>query len=593
MLRATRFLTVVLVSLGSQTLVLPFSQAAPPADTLELRSVIDEANADDTAATSIELVAGQTYSIDDCDSEPGDEHDNATGDLDISRNNPLTIFTPAGSAPAKIVMNCNPKESIIQTFSSIGKLTLRNVVLSGGRATPGVPGGAVYAEGDLVLDRATFRNNRAGAGANGGIFSSFGDQGGSGGAVFAHGGVSVSRSVFIGNRAGSGGAGASYEGGECEWRGGGGDGGDGGAIAIVSFDNDTLSVSNTVFKANRAGNGGRGGSASCSEEAVDGEAGGDGGDGGRGGAVACICSPTPSFDYSTFVGNSSGHGGRGGDGAPGGAADDKAATAGKGGGGGKGGPGGLGGALFYAGGGDGPAAVVNNSTFHRNRSGNGGNGGAGGPGGEAIGNALSGGDGGSAGNGGAGGRAGAIYGDALSAEQGEGSFLTHLTIAENAGGGAGGLPGAKGLGGAGSESGDAGQKGRRGRTFGGTLNIKGWWAGYALVVGTPTPKADGPDCYTQATESLYSAATDADTSRYGCGFERPRNLGVQPFKSFRLRDLQKNGGPTPTRLFGPRSILRNVIKASRCPLFEDQRHVDRPRGRRCDVGAVEARKSDF
>lgn len=59
-----------------------------------------------------------------------------------------------------------------------------------------------------------------------------------------------------------------------------------------------------------------------------------------------------------------------------------------------------------------------------------------------------------------------------------------------------------------------------------------------------------------------------------------------------LATLAANGGPTPTVLPRPASVLLDAIQPGDCPLVEDQRGIRRPFGAGCDIGAVERTARD-
>jgi hypothetical protein len=84
-------------------------------------------------------------------------------------------------------------------------------------------------------------------------------------------------------------------------------------------------------------------------------------------------------------------------------------------------------------------------------------------------------------------------------------------------------------------------------------------------------------------DSGYNLESDAGKS---CMFSAPKHdlVGVDP----QLGALQGNGGPTRTMLPAAMSPVVNALPVSTglCP-STDQRHVSRPQGPACDIGAVE------
>ncbi len=462
--------------------------AAGVADIAELRDAVTEAN--ETAGNdTIELVAGATYAIspdaDECNDDIGFDDDlNETGDLDVvsqDENGPQDlVIEVASGAPAIIEVSCDDPEvdgdeqRAIEVlpgfrrdgigteqfpFDQLGTLTLRNVVITGGRAphllTPRIPfdlfnsfGGGVGAiESNVTLDNVTFSDNRAGSDTQlsetplGDVSalqtdSDGGFGGGGGGLSVLIGEVQITDSTFDSNASGDGGDGldglCDAENKEVVPAGAGGRAGPGGAV--FAFES-VLSVDTSTFTNNQTGSGGAGGAGTppeCADpssdpsEGLNGSA-GSGGDGGLGGAIYTI-SLTETITHSLFSSNDTGDGGAGGNGATGGTVpvqpqgDPEAGVlqtpedGAPGGTGGFGGNGGNGGAVFsisLAGLVDGlqveptPDRIYVNSTFDTNTTGAGAPGGSGGDGGIGVDGGADG-PGGPGGNGGCGGLGGAV-----------------------------------------------------------------------------------------------------------------------------------------------------------------------------------------
>ncbi|MEY2461601.1 MAG: hypothetical protein QOG30_3431, partial [Acidimicrobiaceae bacterium] len=563
--RFVRFACVALFAVTSVVVVGETASADAVPTIAELRSAVDVANANPGNDT-IALVSGATYSIsgDQCDEvATKDDDENESGDLDVLSFNEtasdvqdLTIEVPSGP-PAIIQVSC-PLTRAIEVISpddfsglsadavvqsglvpqdaiGLGRLTLRNVVIRGGRAphdfelfTVDSYGGGVFAfAANLTLDNVTFDDNAAADGVDGDDSAADGGGGGFGGGLAVLiGDIHVVDSTFNDNRAGHGGRGFD---GFCDGGpvlpGAGGFGGSGGAIfalqVVSSFD---LSIETSTFTANRAGDGGDGGdeseAAACVEGPFDGA---PGGFGGSGGAIAAFLS-TLSVGHSAFVANTAGDGGAGGSGNDGAdalapvlrpaaespSAEFVAADGEDAGSGAPGGDGGDGGAIATISGtivvvrdvAPTPDRVIVNSTFDSNVSGSGGPGGGGGNGGVGFGGGAEG-AAGTAGDGGSGGFGGAISDfpvtldgasglaaelrSDLSPQQVEGAFdLFHDTITQNGHGGAGGPAGAPGSGSGTPAAASDGEDG------GGSLDIASLEA-TGIVVGTSD--GTGPDCW--------------------------------------------------------------------------------------------------
>ncbi|QNE20376.1 CSLREA domain-containing protein [Kribbella qitaiheensis] len=116
-----------------------------------LREAITTANAAGDA-TTITLAAAATYGLNLC----GDDDTNATGDLDSTSAQPLTI---EGSG-STIDQNC-AGERVMNTLDSDGSLTLHELTLTGG---DDLFGAALQHAGDATLDDTTVTGNAGGAG---------------------------------------------------------------------------------------------------------------------------------------------------------------------------------------------------------------------------------------------------------------------------------------------------------------------------------------------------------------------------------------------------------------------------------------------
>lgn len=552
------------------------ASAAPVGDAAALRMAITDLNGTGPAA-EIELTPGVTYLIGSTEG-CADNDNNASGDLDIQRSNPLKIFTPDGQPPAVLQMACDPAtapQRVLQTLDpdggTAGKLTLRNLVIKSGHArADGVGhGGGVLSQGDLALEHVRFENNAAGDGEPGAADMRNGGAGGSGGAVAAVGAVTIESSVFTGNRAGKGGDGFSgTQSVPCDASAGGngGRGGSGGAVLALQG----LTITNSTFTSNRSGDAGKGGNGGCAGDLqAPGGKGGNGGVGGFGGAAQCGvlsslpgvpatgCATQMTVRGSTFNDNAAGDGGAGGNGGTG-----SLGQAGGAGGDGGAGTDATGGALFFIGA-PGATLTIENSTLDANTVGDGGPGGNGGQGGGSA-------AGGNAGNGGAAGVGGAVGAVAVTFTTTNIASLVHVTVTDNGSGGAGGNAGQPGAGGAGGTPGQPGDPGDQGGT---SLAILNPWTSTATVVGD---SGGGPGCVSAAASSGSSVSTD-DTC-FGAS-------SMQEFGSFALGALGDNGGPTKTRLPAAGSVL--LDKVSPAPLAVDQRAVTRPQGSASDIGAVE------
>ncbi|HEY1278091.1 MAG TPA: hypothetical protein VGF22_00365, partial [Acidimicrobiales bacterium] len=172
----------------------------------ELRAAIDAANSS-SDPTTIDLVAGTTYTFSGDECGDGPEDDNESGDLDL-RGTADVILEVATGAPATIQMSC-PGERVIQFQpESEATLTLENLVITGGDAQgddvdDSIGGGVVAAGGDLVLDHTTVTGNRANTNGTGFL------GGSGGGVVIVEGALTGTNSTITNNQAGDGTTGAA------------------------------------------------------------------------------------------------------------------------------------------------------------------------------------------------------------------------------------------------------------------------------------------------------------------------------------------------------------------------------------------------
>lgn len=131
------------------TVTITTDTVAADADT-SLREAITAANA--AGSDTIELVAGETYQLDLC-AGVADEDANASGDLDYTDDEPLTI----NGNGATIEQTCAGQRVLHQTDTSAA-VTVNNVTLTGGSGV----GAAVHFAGDLELTGVTATDNDAG-----------------------------------------------------------------------------------------------------------------------------------------------------------------------------------------------------------------------------------------------------------------------------------------------------------------------------------------------------------------------------------------------------------------------------------------------
>lgn len=326
-----------------------------------LRAAIDDVNAAPADEWTIVLQGGAPYVIDrDC--QDGDPDDNHGGDLDIVASVNVVIRADFDGPEATIEVRCSGERAI--DMSGGGGLLLNRLRITGGNTRNGAngdpngdrngkdaePGGAVRADGTVLLASTVFDNNRTGRGGSGAPplvpgSGGYGGNGGRGSAVIASE-IIVANSTFTNNRTGDGGVGGNGVGAG----GNGGAGGAGGNGTLAAF--NSISIQSSVMDGNRTGAGGNGGHSAQA-------AGGSGGIGGNGGA---LFSSSLSMVGTSVVRNVAGDGGSGGPGA----------TAG-----GNGGRGGFGGGVYAE------IGEMRDSTIADNAAGAGAPGGPGAPAGNS------------------------------------------------------------------------------------------------------------------------------------------------------------------------------------------------------------------
>jgi len=220
-----------------------------------------------------------------------DEDSNAGGDLDIGSSDGVVIEGPSSASRATITLDSGCTDERLIDVVTTGSLTLRNLILDGGRAmdantsdVDGDDGGAVYLRtGPLTAENVTFNDNIAG---DGGKADTQATEGGSGGAIHTSGALTLTSCTFTSNSAGDGflsGTSAleSY-------------GGSGGAV-FVAGSASAVSITDSTFSNNTAGDGGDSGGAW-------------GGSGGEGGALV-FTGGAMTITGSSFTSNSAGAGG--------------------------------------------------------------------------------------------------------------------------------------------------------------------------------------------------------------------------------------------------------------------------------------------
>lgn len=247
-----------------------------------LRAALDTANTATSGSVRIEIPPG-TYELTRCSGSP-DENENTAGDLDITTDVPVTLSAPDGGVV--ILQKCS-SERVLDSHGT-GVLVLAGVTLAGGNAygTPEQPtaGGGLRAAGDVILDRATIRDNRA-QGVYGDVASdgSSATPGGParGGGLYVGGSLMATDATLQANTAQGG------EGRDAATTGGPAAPGalaEGGAAYVVG----AITLTGGTIRGNRA-LGGRGGSGTVQAAAGD----------ARGGGLAQARDVTSSGDVST------------------------------------------------------------------------------------------------------------------------------------------------------------------------------------------------------------------------------------------------------------------------------------------------------
>lgn len=255
-----------------------------------LREILANADAESTVTFDPSL-KGQTLVL-------------TSGALVIQKN--LTLL---GLGASSFTIQGNGSSRLF-TFAAGTTNTLSGLTLTKGKAPDGIldflnpsnrggrHGGAIYAEGSLILKECILQDNQSGAGAvgQGGSLSDEGfaaGPGGAGGAIFATGPLTLSQCTLSNNRSGDGGAGGlGIDAGLGSGAPGGpgtdgGAGGDGGAIYATG----PLILSACTLTGNLSGAGG---------------ARGDGQPGTPGGGGGVRCGSEPAVMWNTLVaGNSS------------------------------------------------------------------------------------------------------------------------------------------------------------------------------------------------------------------------------------------------------------------------------------------------
>jgi CSLREA domain-containing protein len=570
---------------------------------------------------------------------PSNEGANAGGDFDIDSPGANQTVVIRGAGAGDTVIDGDGVDRVFDIHDS-SKVTLEQLTITGGHPPDGgsggpgagggngQPGGGIqYSNSLLILDGVVLEGNSAGHGGNGGIgpAGSPSSTGGNGGFGGSGGGIDgccileIVDSALVGNSAGAGGnggaggTGANGGPGNPVGTGGGsslgGNGGFGAGGGAVNVNGGTLTIERSLIVDNRAGDSGIGG------------AGGTGGTGGTGtivggagglsiggnsnfggfGAGLQLNSTATVITDSTLAGNIAGAGGTGGaGGTPGaGGTGTLAGPAGLS-NGGNGGNGGSQGAISSFTGG---SLAISGSTVSDNEGGPGGNGGNAGP----TGSGTEGGDGGfggsdagigtgpglsgpiadttisgnATGDGGSGGSGGGGIGSISEGGNGGGSgsagglatsgtaLLTHTTVASNRLGAAG----SAGAAGNGSASATPGAPGGVGIVGGLRSNL----ANSITLQNSIVASNDGDECggvFDPASARVLSFPNDATC---------PGTLHDDPL----LGPLQDNGGPTDTMRPAGAAAINAVEATGEGCASNDQRGVGRPKGGKCDLGAVE------
>jgi hypothetical protein len=232
---------------------------------------------------------------------PSGTDDNSSGDLDVAGARNLAL---AGASPARTVIDASGLGDRALLIAGGSTVSLSNLTIRGGHAPSGNPGaagvagltcapagagsagangGGIFNAGRLTLRNVAVTGNVAGGGGTGGAggagaaqasgagcSGAAGGPGGDGGGIYNQGTLTVTGSFVSGNRAGAGGAGGAGATGTTGpgLAGAGGPGGSGGGVFSTLR---AANLVNSTFVDNVGGDGGPGSVA---------------GTGGSGGAVA-------------------------------------------------------------------------------------------------------------------------------------------------------------------------------------------------------------------------------------------------------------------------------------------------------------------
>jgi hypothetical protein len=177
-----------------------------------------------------------------------DENAALAGDLDITGGD-LTIMVTNGNA----TIDATGLEDRVFHVLLAGRLSLNNIIVTGGASLAGVNGGGngegggcIYNDGTLTLNHCIISNNFCGAGGLGTYFSGNGGNGGSGAGIYNAGMLMMDDCIIANNLCGLGGnSGYAY-----------GNGGNGGNGSIYNTRN--MRIDNCIFKDNSCGVGGTG-----------------------------------------------------------------------------------------------------------------------------------------------------------------------------------------------------------------------------------------------------------------------------------------------------------------------------------------------
>ena len=113
--------------------------------------------------TTIVLAPGRTYDLTICAGDDGQEDANASGDLDYTGSQPLTISGDGGT----IRQTCAPEdhERVLEDTAARG-LTLDGTTITGGNAGPR-EGGGIRSTGDVTMTNCMITGNHTDASGGG------------------------------------------------------------------------------------------------------------------------------------------------------------------------------------------------------------------------------------------------------------------------------------------------------------------------------------------------------------------------------------------------------------------------------------------